>query len=127
MRLAVFGGFLSQVVAPSTEIEGNLVKLNIGGWHTVQDPGEAQIRKAIKELDNFEEFLVLAKDDLTYIQSSGDSRIGFDLEYQEGSIDHHFRARKTDFDVETIVAKFAAYAASENGWRDGVDWEKFTL
>ena len=103
------------------------MKLDIGGWRTVQDPNEAQIREAIRELDDFEGFLVLSATDLTYIQSSGDSRVGFDLEYQEGSLDHHYRARKYDFEAETIVAKFSAYAAGDNGWRDGIDWEMITL
>jgi hypothetical protein len=103
------------------------MELDVGGWRTVQDPNEAQIREAIRELDEYQGFLILSAADLTYIQSSGDSSIGFDLEYQEGSIDHHYRARKYDFDAEMIVARFSAYAAGDNGWRVGIDWEKTTL
>jgi len=103
------------------------MKLDVGGWHTVPDPNEAQIRAAIQELDDCEGFLILGADDLTSIQSSGDSRVGFDLEYQEGSVDRHYRARRCDFDAETIIAKFAAYAAGEDSWKSGLEWEKYTF
>ncbi len=63
-------------------------------------------------------------DDLTYIQCSGDAKIGFGLEYQDGSGDRHCRAKKKDFDTETIVTKFLDYASGGSAWMDDVEWEK---
>jgi len=106
--------------------EYEAMKLNIGGYREIQDPSELQIRDALRELDEIESFLILEADRTTYVQCSGDSSVGFDREFQEGSIDHHYRSKKR-IDAETVLAKFAVYAAGGKDWREGVQWEKLTL
>src|SRR5437773_9190200 len=58
--------------------------LDICGGDKIKNPTEADIREAVFALDTNkgEAFLVLGATDTTYIQTSGDQRVGFDLEYQ---------------------------------------------
>ena len=71
-------------------------------------------------------FLILGPNDLTYLQCSGCRKRGFALEYQDGSVEHHYRAKRTDFDADTIAAKFTDYATGGGAWKKGVEWEELS-
>jgi len=70
----------------------------------MQNPTESDIRQAVGALDtkHGDGFLILGPTDMTYIQVTGDSKVGFDVEYQESNLQNHYRSR-CDFTVEEIV------------------------
>ena len=98
--------------------------LDICGNRTIQNPSEADIRAAVLSMDpeKNDAFLILATGDLTYIQTSGDPKNGFQLEYQEGDIQHHYQARR-DYSVEEIIRALVSYLSGGVEWKNTADWE----
>ncbi len=101
--------------------------LDICGDRKIQNPTESDIRQAVFALDsqNDEAFLILGMTDMTYMQTSGDGKIGFDLEYQETDVEHHYRATR-DFTAEEVVRAFVAYSTGSDEWKRMAEWELFT-
>ena len=59
--------------------------LDICGDKQIQSPTESDIRQAVFALDtkNEDAFLILGSTEMTYIQTGGDQKAGFLLEYQD--------------------------------------------
>jgi hypothetical protein len=104
--------------------------LDICGDRQISSPTEDQIRDAVMKLDTKkgDAFLVLglANDESTYIQTSGDQRIGFDLEHQKGSLKDHYRA-EGEFTAEKIVEALISYMSGTEHWRTGKNWTRIDL
>ena len=102
--------------------------LEICGHKKILNPTEADIRQAVFALDTKSDdaFLVLAPTDMTYIQASGDQKVGFDLEYQETDIQHHYRATR-DLTADEIVKVLVSYSIASDDWRRMVEWELLEL
>lgn len=88
----------------------------------IESPTEEQLRQILSAFQagpDRDAFAILQRDTMTYLQVGGDPSIGFDMEYQEGSVDRHFRADRTDFSLDEVVRAMTAY-------RDGtIDWDDF--
>jgi hypothetical protein len=99
--------------------------LDICGDKTVQNPSEAGIRAAVSALDTKkgDAFLILGPTQMTYIQTSGDPKVGFDLEYQEADAQHHYRAKR-NFTADEIVKVFVSYLSGSGDWKKAADWEQ---
>lgn len=102
--------------------------LDICGRKSIQNPTEADIRQAVFALDTKKNdaFLVLSLTDMTYIQTSGDQNVGFDLEYQETDIKQHYRG-KCDFTADEIVKTLVSYSIGADDWKHTVEWELLEL
>ena len=104
--------------------------LNISDNTLIAQPTDEQIRQAIVGLDIQQDtsFAILfpTNEPDTYIQTSGDTRNGFDLEYQVGDTDNHFRAL-SQLDAEQTIAAFIAYRDSNDGWHTKHQWEQILL
>ncbi|HEY8667488.1 MAG TPA: hypothetical protein VIL86_12535 [Tepidisphaeraceae bacterium] len=98
--------------------------LDICGDRKIQNPTAADIRQAVFSLDTKkgEAFIILGTSDQTYIQSSGDQKVGFDLEYQESDTKHHYRA-KEDFTADNVVQALVSYAMGSDDWKKTATWE----
>jgi hypothetical protein len=98
--------------------------LDICGNKNVQNPNEADLRQAVFALDTKkgDAFLILGLTDATYIQCSGDQKIGFDLEYQETDANHHYRAKR-DFTADEIVKALVSYSTGSDDWKRAAEWE----
>lgn len=99
--------------------------LDVCGSRKIGDPTDDAIREALAGLDksNDDAFVILGFDELTYVQTSGDVRQGFDLEYQDGSTDRHFRATREDLTLEEIVAVFVNYRDARDDWWADLEFE----
>ena len=103
--------------------------LKVNGQVVSQSPTPKLIRDSLSNLDvdrDGEGFLILAHDELTYLQVSGDSKRGFDAEYQEGSTDRHYRAQNASFALEEVAAMLCEYLQGEVGWEKYGAWTKVT-
>lgn len=102
--------------------------LDICGDRKIQNPSEADIRRAVFALDTKKNdaFLVLGQDDMTYIQTAGDQKVGYDLEYQQDDIKHHYRAKRY-FTVEEIIGALVSYSIGSDDWKTMADWEQLDL
>jgi hypothetical protein len=102
--------------------------LDICGDKKIQNPTEADIRRAVFALDTEmnDAFLILGRTDVAYIQTSGDQKAGFELEYQEDDIKHHYRATR-DLTADEIVKALVSYSIGSDDWKRLVEWELLEL
>jgi len=88
------------------------------------DPDAATIAKVLASLDGDRHVLAtLARSDVTYVQASGSAQNGLALEYQEGSLDRHYRSGAATLPLETVTDIFQRYARADESWRDVAPWE----
>ena len=108
--------------------KGNPMKLNICGQKTIVNPSDKEIREALSRLDtrSGDAFVILGPTDMTYIQASGDRNVGFDLEYQESTVEQHFRAKNENITLDDVMESFTAYRAGRTDWKDKFDFRRVT-
>ena len=88
------------------------------------DPDAATIARVLASLDGDRHVLVtLGRSDLAYVQASGSARAGLALEYQEGSLERHYRSDTESLPLETATDIFLRYARDDPSWRDRVPWQ----
>lgn len=104
------------------------MQLEIGTGLRIDDPSASQIAHELAALPGgIDSYAILSQDDLTYLQTAGGSSDGFSLEYQEGSIDRHYRSPQNDLPLATVIRAFQLYAAQDSSWRSLVAWERDDL
>ncbi len=88
------------------------------------DPDPATIAKVLAALDGDRLVLVtLGRSEVTYVQASGSAQTGLALEYQEGSLDRHYRSGAATLSLEMVTDIFQCYAREDESWRGRVPWE----
>ena len=88
------------------------------------DPDAATIAKVLASLDGGRHVLAtLGHSELTYLQASGSVHTGFALEYQEGSLDRHYKSRAAALPLDEVTDIFQKYARRDESWRPSVEWE----
>ena len=101
--------------------------LDICGREEVVSPTAELLRDTVMSLDvSGDAYLILSAPDGRFMQCSGDQRVGFHLEYQDGSVDEHYQAVRGDLEAETIIVKLAQYAEGNSAWKDGIEWKRIT-
>jgi len=89
------------------------------------DPDAATIAKVLASLDGGRHVLAtLGHSELVYLQASGSVQTGFALEYQEGSLEQHYRSRNPDLPLAQVTEIFQEYARGDGSWRVGIEWER---
>ncbi|NLE57132.1 MAG: hypothetical protein GX616_02140 [Planctomycetes bacterium] len=118
--LLVFAAGCSDRGSPSKAATSRpSVTLTLSSGTEIKDPSDEQIRAALKSLDvkrDGEGFAILARSDMTYVQVSGDAKTGFDLEYQEETVDQHYRAEREDYPLDEVVRVLIAYRDGTVRW-----------
>lgn len=93
-----------------------------------EDPDFTTLETALRSFGTpGNEFAVLLRDDMTYMQTQGDAETGFVLEFQEGSLDEHFQASEKEVSIEDIIEAFKDYSVGNRNWHDRFSWEKENL
>ena len=94
----------------------------------IADPSDSEIRDGILKIDGKKNsFAILSIDEMTYIQTSGSPLTGFVLEYQNGSLENHYRASDLIAVPDKIIAAFISYRLQDGAWQEGFVWEKDDL
>ncbi len=101
--------------------------LDLESGPSINEPTEVDI---LSRLDG-EEYAILSAGGagLTYMQCAvveGPPR-GYELEYQDGSLDEHYRAADAPIPFEQVVAALLKYLHGDESWRDDFRWEKMDL
>jgi hypothetical protein len=87
------------------------------------DPDPATIAKVLAALDGDRHVLAtLGDSDLTYLQVSGGGQTGLALEFQDGSLDRHYKSAAANLSLEVVTDVFQCYARGDLSWREGVEW-----
>jgi hypothetical protein len=96
------------------------MKLILESGRKINEPTEQDIREAIYS----EEFVILTSNADRYIQCSIQKEPPFlhSLEYQDGSIDKHFRADRPITPEQTVSA-FLKYFSGDSAWQTDFRWE----
>ncbi len=104
------------------------MKLTICDQEPINNPSNEVIIDSLNSLDmaTGNAFVILAVNDMTYMQVSGDKNIGFDLEYQEGNIKNHFRAKQVGIPVSEIEQAFIAYLNENPTWKSQFEFERIS-
>ncbi len=99
----------------------------------IEGPTPGQIEDVLCGLDclHGNAFAILGGD-WTYLQAAQEDDPDFDLpyfvlEYQDGSLDRHYRAADGPLDLDDVIDAFVMYAAGDPGWKDDFTWEKMNL
>jgi hypothetical protein len=129
--LALLKGGLERLSATpeKPDIPDGVLTLQINGARWVQNPSDDQILTELANLrdEDGDSFAILSFTDMTYIQVAGDQRIDFDLEYQEGSVDAHFKATNENITLGQVVSAFIAFRDGDAAWKCSFTFEKTTL
>src|SRR5262249_3304579 len=92
--------------------------LDVCGNRKIQSATASDIRREVNALDSKRDdaFLMLGASDMTYIQTTGDQRNGFIVEYQETDVRHHYRAKRK-LTADEIVKALVSYSAGSDEWK----------
>src|ERR1700677_3103788 len=102
------------------------MKLIVEGNVVCSDPAPESITEALASLDgNKATFAVLERNKMTYMQTSGSVAEGFDLEYQDGSLQKHYYCLDS-LSLEDVTGAFQSYANGGGEWQAAYKWEDET-
>ena len=100
------------------------MKLELADGTVIKHPNESEIEQAIKTLvPDDDGFAILSHDEMTYIQSTRSSNFDFELEYQAGDTDQHFRVSEP-VPLDNVVEAFKYYARNDPKWKTEFNWER---
>lgn len=104
--------------------------LNLSSGKNITNPDDDQVRELLRRLNVHRDgdgFAILGpREGESYIQVSGDKDIGFDMEYQEGDVNKHYRAKREDFTLDDVVRALIDYRDGGIDWSKYGDWERIT-
>lgn len=97
------------------------MKLELESGTVIDDPTEVEIRESIEG----EGFAILGEDPLTYIQCATHAEtLGeYILEYQDGSLERHFRAVDEPVTLDRVLSAFTRYLDKDASWKTDFQWE----
>lgn len=87
---------------------------------------EPEIDEALALLtgEGGEAFAILSETEMTYMQASGWPEVGFDLEYQEGSLESHFRCTREPLTLQDVARAFKQYLRGDPSYKQELPWEQ---
>jgi hypothetical protein len=76
-----------------------------------------------------EEYVILHAEDLTYIQCarSNEQECTYFLEYQDGSLERHYRVGDGLVPLDRVLDAFRKYLNGDQSWRFDFTWRPMTL
>jgi hypothetical protein len=98
------------------------VKLELESGDVYEDVTEADVVEAI----DGEGFAILGDDPMTYIQCARNPEdpSEYFLEYQDKTLDQHFRAIDRPVTIERVRAAFTRYLRKDPSWKRDFEWEQ---
>lgn len=101
--------------------------LTTASGRVFEEPAAEQIERELRALGGGEDsFLILSRDERTFIQVAGGGGDPFTLEHQDGSLERHYRAVR-EVSLSVVIRVFLAYRDRGDRWRDLVEWELVDL
>ena len=90
---------------------------------TIHRVGEGDILAWI-EGENCNGILSPIEDQMTYIQCAKQDEQIYHLEYQDGSLDEHYRAADEQITRDRVLSAFRKFLRGDASWRTDFRWEK---
>jgi hypothetical protein len=105
-------------------------RLEIEKGKAITDPNPRAVAAALRALnDNDNTFAIYVRggNGGTYMQTACKGADAFILEYQEGSLDHHYVCVNKSLSCEQIIDVFQRYVRAVETWKEEYTWEKLDL
>jgi hypothetical protein len=102
------------------------MQLTTASGVVIENPGAERIERELRALPGADSCCILSRDQLTYVQVAGGGDGRFTLEYQDGSLERHYRAVR-DVSLDSALRVFMAYREGDDRWRALVEWELLDL
>lgn len=100
------------------------MKLDFNGAELTQPLDEALITHSLQALSGDEDsFLILSKDEMSYIQTCKTSDGHYVLEYQEGSLEAHYECADEMLNFQKVSMAFTSYLNGTNEWKTSLAWQ----
>lgn len=96
------------------------------GAEAIDGPTAQQVEQGLRALQLPDSsYAILGLQELTYLQTAVDVDTDgtFTLEFQDGSLDEHYRASRP-LELEDVVGAFVSYLRGDGDWRSRYQWEK---
>ena len=101
------------------------MKLSTEDGTELVNPSKEDIARQVLLLnDTNNKFLILAKDQLTYMQVYGSVKSSWILEYQEGSTTEHFNVSGSSVTSSGVVSTLQQYLEGISDWRTSFHWKR---
>lgn len=101
------------------------MRLTVDGDEVSERVSSDLLERSIRSLDGTgDSFVILSKEEMTYLQTSGDPRNGFVLEYQNGTLEEHYSCIEPNLNAEQVVRAFQQYYSNDSRWKSDLRWEK---
>ena len=100
------------------------MRLEVDGHILSTNPDDAAVRRA---LQTQQEFVILATNEMSYMQAGGDADAGFILEYQEDDVEHHYESGDNNISLQKVTDALLSYLRSDDRWRTDLPWQRITI
>ncbi len=100
------------------------MKLDLNGTELRQPLDEALITSSLQALNSDDDsFLILSKDEMSYIQTCKTSDGRYVLEYQEGSLEEHYECADEMLNFQKVLMAFTSYLNGADEWKTSLRWQ----
>jgi hypothetical protein len=105
------------------------VRLEVANGQVLENPSADHVAGALSTLPGGEadSFAILERADGHFMQCSGSWKVGFTLEYQDGSVEEHFQCADRRLSLSHVIEAFQAYLANDDRWRTMFLWRKINV
>jgi hypothetical protein len=119
----------------SLEFESNyrkkgaeIFELIVNGKLVTKQPDENVIRETLLALQQQKKgFCILSQSELTYIQTAHRSSLGFNLEYQDGSLEDHYACTQAEILLEDVHKAFLLFLNQDEQLETLFTWERMQI
>lgn len=99
------------------------MKLELSGTEFTQTLDDALIIASLQALNGDDSFLILSKDEMSYIQTCKTSDGYYVLEYQEGSLEEHYECADEMLNFQKVSMAFSSYLKGSDEWKTVLRWQ----
>lgn len=100
------------------------MKLDLNGTELTQPLDEALIIRSLQALGREDDsFLILSKDEMSYIQTCKTSDGHYVMEYQEGSLEDHYECADDILNFQKVSLAFTSYFNGSDEWKTSLQWQ----
>ncbi|WP_078084150.1 hypothetical protein [Microbulbifer mangrovi] len=104
------------------------MELTVNGKIVSESPSQEDLSRCIGELSEASDsFIILARDDKTYIQAAILQGGGVQLEYQDGSLQQHYECSDSHLTRGNLQDIFFWYLTGDERWQNRFPWRALAL
>lgn len=92
----------------------------------IEEPTAEQVDAGLRTLQVPERTFAILGEDWSYIQTAFDGDESFVLEYQDGSLEKHYKADRP-VALEEVIGAFESYLRRDGAWQSRFRWERLAL